>query len=131
MRRTLLGFIFAGAMPLAMTAAPSEAPAAGASLVAKHLSAPSAATRVDYRGRYYGHRPYYRRYAGYRTYAPRAYYAAPRYYAAPAYYAPPPVVYYPPPVVVYYPPPVVAYPAVAPYRYGAPSSVYYDGYADW
>jgi hypothetical protein len=127
MRKSLLALILAGAAPLALATAPSQAAAGPAVLAPKAFDAPSAVTRVDYyrRHHYRGYRTYYRGPA-YSYYAPRAYYRAPAYYA-------PPVVYYPPPVVVYYPPPVVygAYP-VAPYRYGEPAAAYYGGgYSDW
>jgi hypothetical protein len=127
MRKSLLALILAGAAPLALATAPSQAAAGPAVLAPKAFDAPSAVTRVDYyrRHHYRGYRTYYRGPA-YSYYAPRAYYRAPAYYA-------PPVVYYPPPVVVYYPPPVVygTYP-VAPYRYGEPSAAYYGGdYSDW
>jgi hypothetical protein len=127
MRKSLLALILAGAAPLALATAPSQAAAGPAVLAPKAFDAPSAVTRVDYyrRHHYRGYRTYYRGPA-YSYYAPRAYYRAPGYYA-------PPVVYYPPPVVVYYPPPVVygAYP-VAPYRYGEPAAAYYGGgYSDW
>jgi hypothetical protein len=124
MRKSLLALIFAGSAPLAMAIASNPASAGAAVAVPKAVDAPSAVTRVDYRGRYYhrGYRHYYRGPASYGYYAPRAYYRAPAYYA-------PPVAYYAPPVVVYYPPPVVVYPQAAPYRYGA--SYYGDGYSDW
>jgi len=128
MRKSLLALILAGAAPLALATAPSQAAAGPAVLAPKAFDAPSAVTRIDYyrRHHYRGYRTYYRGPA-YRYYAPRLYYRAPAYYA-------PPVVYYPPPLVVYYPPPVVygAYPPVAPYRYGEPAAAYYGGgYSDW
>lgn len=135
MRKSLLALILAGAAPLALATAPSQAAAGPAILAPKAFDAPSAVTRVDFyrRHHYRGYRTYYRGPSSYAYSAPRAYYRARAYYGPPAYYAPP-VVYYPPPVVVYYPPPVVygAYPSVAPYRYGAPAAAYYGGgYSDW
>ena len=144
MRKALCALVFAGVASVAITAAPSEAPAAGAFIATNGFNPPTAVTTIYYRGRHY-----YRGPAGYGRYAPRAHYGAPRYYAprasygyyaprayygGPAYYAPP-VVYYPPPVVVYYPPPVVygGYPQATPYRYyGAPAAArYYDDDAEW
>jgi hypothetical protein len=127
MRRALLALIFASVAPVATATTASSAPAGAALAAAKAVDVAGAVTRVDYGRRYYhrGHRPHYRRPVDYGYYAPR------RYYPAPVYsYAAPPVVYYQPPPVVYYPPPVV-YAPVAPYRYGAPSAAYYDGYSDW
>jgi hypothetical protein len=135
MRTTLLALIFAGAAPLAMTAAPSPAAAGAAVSLATSVTTPSAVMRVDY----YYRRHHYRGYPvgyydrGYRPAYYGRYYQAPRaYYGAPGFA--PPVVYYPP-VVVYYPPPVVAYPApVAPYGYGAgygAPAANYDAYSDW
>jgi hypothetical protein len=130
MRKALLALILAGVAPVAMSTASSPSDAGAALTLPRTVEAPSAVTRVDYYRRHYNraYRHHHRRPAAYGYYAPRAY------YPARGYYSPPPVVYYPPPVVVYYPPPIVygAYPPpVAPYRYVAPTAVYYDRYSDW